>query len=179
VAEAPGPPERAPKAESLADGQLAELPTEPVSEPINLSGKRSKWTTGLWQEISRSIASLVTTEKIPEDFELRVEILRQLRRAADILYVFEHRSWLIRLVSAGAVYENVLSIVQIASEDLLLIEDDALAQARIPALRAGVKAYLGSDDPRFDEYTRFIDRIARSSESNDPADSPQIQRGQD
>lgn len=126
------------------------------------------WFTGLRQEIDRSRAALlsVTEAQSDEDRALRDEIIRQLDAADSALHNFVQRNWLARLVSAAAVYEETTAIVQVASEDLLLVEDDALVQARLPSLRAGIKAYLGASDPRFDEYTQLIDSIGRSSEND-------------
>lgn len=175
-----GPPEDVPKGESSTPGQEEQIVSAIVSD-LPVSGirrrsraprprKRSKmslWATGLRQEINRSRASLLSTEiesESDEDDPLGHEIRVQLNRAERSLEDFEQRSWLTRMFSAGATYEEILAIVQTVSEDLLLIEDDVLVQARLPALRAGIKAYLGSDDPRFDEYIRIIDRITQSSE---------------
>ena len=173
---ASAPSEAAPAPSEAAIESLPELltsakrPSSPSPQPRL---KVPSWVTGLQQEIDRSRASLRFSEE-PESNEnlaFYVGISGRLSAAEDTLQHYAERNWLVRLVSAGAVYEEVLAMVQVASEDLLLIEDDALVEATIPSLRAGIKAYLGASDPRFDEYTQLIDRLARSSEKSQGKDS--------
>jgi len=149
-----------------ADRPPAHGEPEVVSARPAYGARVPSWVTGLRQEIARNRASLLSARGAPaeENRELHSRIKDQLDLAEHTLRFFVQRNWLARLTSAGAVYEEVLAIVQVTSEDLLLIENYTLVQARLPALRAGIKAYLGATDPRFDEYIQLIDRLARSSE---------------
>lgn len=138
--------------------QSAEQRREPRTPP---------WQTGLEQAIERYRTALSRSHgEVPGDREIFGRINDELCKAEKALSRFRGQSWLVRHTTAGAVYEQVLSYIQVASEDLLLIEDEELVRARIPAIRAAIKTYLGADDPRFDNYIQFIDNLLRRTRDN-------------
>jgi hypothetical protein len=156
-----------PSVVSAAGDQESPVPVLSDSVRRARGSKVPSWVAGLTQDISRNKASLISAETRSErDWAVREQIEHQLFLAEETLRLFVQRNWLVRLISAGAVYEEVLAMVQVTSEDLLLIEDDALVQARLPNLHAGIKAYLGASDPRFDNYTGLIDRLSRENGSS-------------
>ena len=67
-----------------------------------------------------------------------------------------------RMRPAGVEVETAWAALQRASEALLLIQPAETVVAQIPDLRAELKARLRSEDVRFDEYLRDLDRIERS-----------------
>jgi hypothetical protein len=62
-----------------------------------------------------------------------------------------------RLIGASSAYQQALASVYRASEDLLLVQSEAAVAARLPGLRAAVRSYLSSDDPRRELYLLRID----------------------
>jgi hypothetical protein len=126
---------------------------------------RLAWQVGPESEIARLQASLDRCQATTAAEDANIAgIFRQLVQARVLLNDLGERNWLVRHADAGAVYEQVLGLVQGASETLLLVEDEASVLARLPAMRAATKIYLGADDPRFDSYTQFIDRLASEAE---------------
>jgi hypothetical protein len=139
--------------------------TSDYTEPRRQEVGTPPWQTGLEQAIERNRTSLLSSSREKrrrEDTAVINRINYQLRQAEDLLAKFQNQGWLYRHINAGAVYEQVLSANQVVSEDLLLVEDEELVRARIPDIRAGLKKYLGADDPRFDSYTRIIDSLSGS-----------------
>ena len=119
------------------------------------------WQITLGQEIFRLRTALTrTVAESDEPDPVTGEIIKQLREAEAGLDEFSRSTWLRRRLLADSVYERALAILLAASEDLLLIEDTAAVQARIPAIRAALKTYIDVADPRFDSYLRFMDDIS-------------------
>jgi hypothetical protein len=120
------------------------------------------WQIDLRQQISRLRTSLMRTPYEEPDRDLAARIDNQLRAAEERLGQLSGQGWLRRHFLADGVYEQVLASVLAASEDLVLIEDEGTVRARIPAIRAALKAFIDVDDPRFDDYLHTIDGVAAS-----------------
>lgn len=120
------------------------------------------WQIDLRQQISRLRTSLSRTRYEGPDLELAAGIDGRLREAEQRLGELSGQGWLRRNFLADGVYEQVLASVLTASEDLLLIQDEGAVRARMPAIRAALKAFIDVDDPRFDDYLRVIDSVAAS-----------------
>jgi hypothetical protein len=143
-------------------------PAGPVEDPPPEKPRKRhlapSWQVGLDLEIARLDTSLRrarAAEAGTRDSYATIRMISdQLSQARMTLQDFRSRNWLARALKAGVAYEQVLACTQSASESLLLVEDEAAAEARIPGIRAAVKAYLGPDDPRVDTYTRFMDQLA-------------------
>jgi hypothetical protein len=117
------------------------------------------WQIDLRQQISRLRTSVTATRYEGDDRVVAAGIDGRLQVAENQLGELSGQSWLRRHFLADGVYEQVLASVMAASEDLLLIQDESAVRARMPAMRAALKAFIDVDDPRFDDYLRVIDGV--------------------
>lgn len=142
--------------------------------------RKPPWQVKLEQEMFRLSSSLSDAHSRLGGYENDSPYAVPLRRIGDALdaareYMlgFGNQGWVRRRILAGAVYEAVFSYLQAASEDLLLVDDEQAVLARVPAIRAAVKAYMKTSDPRFDAYMQVIDSLTQGARSeNRNSDSP-------
>jgi hypothetical protein len=146
--------------------------------------RKPPWQVKLEQEIFRLSSSLSDARSRLGGYEDSSPYAVSLRRiefalnaAREYLLEFGNQSWVRRRILAGGVYEAVFSYLQTASEDLLLVDDEQAILARVPAIRAAVKAYMKTSDPRFDAYMQVIDSLTQAARSESiNSDSPRPPR---
>jgi hypothetical protein len=102
------------------------------------------------------------------------QIVEEVDRALmDVSRIAQRPYLLRRPVDAwtGARFEAALAALHRAREGLLLIQPTSAVLARIPDLRAGVKARLPVTDPRFDGFMRLLDDLERRGSPASTAES--------
>jgi hypothetical protein len=73
------------------------------------------------------------------------------------LAAFDKQPWWRRWWRAALVRDGVRDRLFTAQEDLMLLLPAEDLRARVPQLRAALKALLTADDPRYDGFTRLLD----------------------
>jgi hypothetical protein len=73
------------------------------------------------------------------------------------LAAFDKQPWWRRWWRAARVRDGVRDRLFTAQEDLMLLLPVEDLSARVPQLRAALKALLTADDPRYDAFTRLLD----------------------
>lgn len=134
--------------------------------------RKPPWQVKLEQEMFRLGSSLSDARSRLRGYEddspyavsLR-SIATALDTAQEYMFEFGNLSWVRRRILAGDVYEAVFSYLQAASEDLLLVDDDQAVLTKLPAIRAAVKTYMKTSDPRFDAYMQVIDSLTQGARS--------------
>jgi hypothetical protein len=101
-------------------------------------------------------------------------VARHIAAAEGALATRRRRPWW-RSLRAGTARDRARDLCFVAQEELMLLLPDDDLRARIPELRAALKSALTVDDPRYDEFTRLLDRIGRPV-SQDPDDDPEAGR---
>jgi hypothetical protein len=138
-----------------------------VSMPSNGDARMGwpTWLVAVRQEVDRLQVEVKRLDQPPlESADLRLfdSIRQRLDEAELTLERLRRSNWWRRVIGAGA-YERCLGVVFEVAEDLLelLPADDVRAQ--VPMLRAALKTYLGTDDVRYDDFSRLLDEVAKTS----------------
>jgi hypothetical protein len=126
---------------------------------------RPAWAARVQHEVDRLRADLATariarkaTATDPAIDPSRLEsIEKDLNEAEKVVEQHFQRGLTHRLIGASSAYQQAMASVYRASEDLWLVQSDAALAARLPYLRAAVRSYLSSDDPRRELYLLRID----------------------
>jgi hypothetical protein len=126
---------------------------------------RSAWAARVQHEVDRLRADLATARIArkaaatdpPIDPSRLESIESDLNEAEKVVEQHLQQGLTHRLIGASSAYQQALASVYRASEDLLLVQSEAAVAARLPGLRAAVRSYLSSDDPRRELYLLRID----------------------
>jgi hypothetical protein len=119
------------------------------------------------QEATAYIAEMTRPDESPIQYrEIKRDAYAKLIKARQALAGYSAQPWMRRFLSRAALYEYIDMTAGEMSETLLLILPPALVRARIPYLRADLKRYIPSADPRYDIYTRLLDSLVQSTAGN-------------
>jgi hypothetical protein len=127
-----------------------------------VDGDRSRdkwWQSVLRTEIDRIESTLLASRGSTERSSLARRIEAELHAVRVMLAEYSRLPWWWRFGRGSVTYERAMARVLAASEDLLLVASAEAALAQVPGIRAGVRTYLGSGDPRHDEFVRFCDGL--------------------
>lgn len=128
------------------------------------ANRGSNWWQGSLQlEIGRLRTTLCNVSSRPPGDQVKQQVQKALREAEQILEDYEAARWRWRVGRGGKTYELALGWVFQAGEDLLLVADEAAVLAQVPVIKAGIRAYLGSHDPRTASYIRYLDQLSTPS----------------
>jgi hypothetical protein len=137
---------------------------------------RSMWAGRVDTELERicgELNALETTGDMPPRTAALPPILESiegnLKEAREVLDKHFRRCLLGQIFGATGAYQAALSAVYRASEDLFLVQNEAAVKARLPDLRAAIRAYLSADDPRRESYLLYIDTALIATAAEKPA----------
>jgi hypothetical protein len=135
-------------------------------------GRDKWWQSVLRTEMDRIESTLLASRGSTEGSPLARRVETELREVREMLAAYSRLSWWRRLGRGSVTYERAMARVLPASEDLLLVASAEAALAQVAGIRAGVRTYLGSGDPRHDEFVRFCDGLIDRNLQALPPPSP-------